>query len=300
MSRETSNVLEGIPDGLYMPSEWKNHDACLILYPHNQATFRLRQAQEQVLNLATSIASVGGEDVYLLCLNDEQVEQARQQLLDKESIETLKGYQNKIIFKVCPSNDTWVRDTGPTFCWDQATNKLVGLNWDFNAYGGPVEGCYWPCDLDVKVATHICEKAFSSSIQVCSIPLVLEGGSIHTDGEGTLLTTEECLLNPNRNPNLGKIEIESILKKALGIQSIIWLPQGLDADEDTNGHIDNFCCFVKPGHVVLAWTDDDEHDKGNYERCRKAYTVLSASTDAKGRTIQVHKLYLPPPIVSFF
>jgi agmatine deiminase len=105
------------------------------------------------------------------------------------------------------------------------------------------------------------------------------------------------LLNPNRNPQLSKESIESILKKSLGVVKIIWLPHGLDADEDTNGHVDNFCCFLKPGHVILAWTDDEKSDSENCSRCRVAESLLSSSIDAKGRTIQIHKLHLPPPLV---
>jgi agmatine deiminase len=130
------------------------------------------------------------------------------------------------------------------------------------------------------------------------VPIVLEGGSIHVDGEGTLLTTEQCLLNENRNPTKTLEELESILSEALNVQKIIWLPHGVDGDEDTDGHVDNFCCFVAPGHVILSWTDDDKNDAENYARCRVAMKLLEQETDAKGRTLTVHKLYLPPPIVS--
>lgn len=125
------------------------------------------------------------------------------------------------------------------------------------------------------------------------------GGSIHTDGEGTLLVTEECLLNANRNPHLSRWRIEELLKRSLGVIKIVWLPHGLDADEDTNGHVDNFCCFLKPGHVILAWTDDEMNDLENFSRCREAESLLVSSMDAKGRTLQVHKLQLPPPLVCF-
>ena len=250
-----------------------------------------------VLQVAIAISNKGREDVYLLCQNDQLASQVRQHLENNNNNNSSTAHHT-IHVDICPSNDTWVRDTGPTFCWETTTNELVGLDWNFNAYGGPEEGCYWPCTLDCKVATRICEIISSSPIRSCRIPIILEGGSIHTDGEGTLLTTEECLLNPNRNPQLDKKEIEKILKKALGVQTIIWLPHGLDADDDTNGHVDNFCCFVRPGHVVLAWTDDETNDPENYTRCRAAQSVLSSCRDAKGRTIQVHKLLLPPPIVS--
>jgi len=134
------------------------------------------------------------------------------------------------------------------------------------------------------------------SLQHQKIPLILEGGSIHTDGEGTILTTKECLLHPSRNPDMSQAEIETAVLKATGCSKMIWLQHGLAYDDDTNGHIDNFCCFVAPTVLVLAWTDDPQYDPINYQRCREAMTVLQSTTDAKGRPLTVHKLYLPRPI----
>jgi agmatine deiminase len=282
---------EDIPSGLIMPAEWERHRACLILYPHNPKTYRLELAQKEVLQVAQAIATQGEEPVFLLAKDEAQAKEVRQVVKNNDRIHV----------HICPSNDTWVRDTGPTCCWrddSKTTKELIGLDWDFNAYGGPEEGCYWPCDLDTKIATRICSKEILN-IPCCGVPIILEGGSIHTDGEGTLLVTKECLLHPNRNPHLSQDEIESILKKTLGVITVLWLPHGLDADEDTNGHVDNFCCFAKPGHVVLAWTDDREGDPENYLRCREADSLLSSTADAKGRSIQVHKLHLPPPLVCF-
>jgi agmatine deiminase len=124
--------------------------------------------------------------------------------------------------------------------------------------------------------------------------MVLEGGSIHVDGEGTCLTTEECLLNSNRNPNMNKDEIEEQLKLYLGVEKVIWLPRGLYGDDDTNGHIDNMCCFVKPGVVLLHWVDD-VNDK-QHERSAEAFEVLSKATDAKGRTLSILKIHAPGPL----
>jgi agmatine deiminase len=184
-------------------------------------------------------------------------------------------------------------------------SSLVGLDWDFNAYGGKEDGCYWPCSLDQKVAStmiqeinHYCSSAKGSSsiIHKPLLKLVLEGGSIHTDGEGTILTTKECLLHPNRNPAKSQEEIEEIILQATGCQKLIWLDSGLAHDEDTNGHIDNWACFVKPGHVVFAWTDDERNDPVNYRNCREALNTLQNSTDAQGRSLVVHKLHLPSPL----
>ncbi len=124
-------------------------------------------------------------------------------------------------------------------------------------------------------------------------PLILEGGSIHSDGQGTVITTEECLLNPNRNPHLEKEEIEEYLKSYLGAKKIIWLPYGVYNDV-TSGHVDNMCCFVKPSEVILTWTDDS--DDAQYERSQQALEILEASTDASGARFTVHKLHQPGPL----
>jgi len=124
-------------------------------------------------------------------------------------------------------------------------------------------------------------------------PIVLEGGSIHVDGEGTLLTTEECLLNPNRNPNLTKEEIEQVLREYLDVEKILWLGRGVYLDE-TSGHVDNLCCFVRPGAVALTWTDDTSDSQ--YETSLDAYERLRSATDARSRTLEVHRIHQPNPI----
>ncbi|HCL54189.1 MAG TPA: agmatine deiminase, partial [Pseudomonas sp.] len=122
---------------------------------------------------------------------------------------------------------------------------------------------------------------------------VLEGGSIHVDGEGTVITTEECLLNHNRNPHLNREQIETVLRDNLAVDTVVWLPDGLYNDE-TDGHVDNFCCYVRPGEVLLAWTDDVNDP--NYARCHAAMEVLQTTRDAKGRAFVVHKMPIPGPL----
>jgi len=129
---------------------------------------------------------------------------------------------------------------------------------------------------------------------VYTAPFVLEGGAIHVDGEGTLYTTEECLLHPNRNPNLTKEQIEEYLKDYLAIEKIIWLPHGLHQCDETNGHIDNLLHVVRPGEVALTWTDDVSDDL--YRFCREAMDVLTTEQDAKGRSVRVYKLPAPGPL----
>ncbi|KAL7558216.1 hypothetical protein ACA910_016097 [Epithemia clementina (nom. ined.)] len=289
-----------------MPAEWSKHDACLILYPHSPFTFRLDKARREVEQLARSMSTVGNERVILYCNNEMDRDELRAQLLSQMPGSSEMDSDNKNLFsniqlEICPSNDTLARDTAPTFVYrEEAASgssskaELIGLDWQFNAYGGPEEGVYWPCDLDCQIASVMCRQL---SVLCRSVPIVLEGGSIHTDGEGTILTTEECLLNPNRNPTLSKADIEKLVLAELGASKMIWLPDGVAFDSDTNGHIDNWACFVRPGHVVLAWTDNEKNDSMNYERCRRALQILENCTDAQGRNLTVHKLYLPSPVV---
>lgn len=133
---------------------------------------------------------------------------------------------------------------------------------------------------DREVPERIC--SFLGDSFYNARPFVLEGGSIHVDGEGTLLTTEECLLSPGRNPSLTRAEIEEKLRQYLSVEKIIWLPFGIYNDE-TNGHIDNMCCFVKPGEVLLAWTDDENDPQ--YARSRAAFDLLSHTVDAKDEAL---------------
>nr|GMC71871.1 agmatine deiminase [Ipomoea batatas] len=195
-------------------------------------------------------------------------------------------------------NDSWFRDSGPTFVIRKGAESsqnlepsVAGIDWTFNSWGGIEDGCYADWSQDLLVARKI--------LSIERLPrfpqtMILEGGSIHVDGEGTCLTTEECLLNKNRNPDMTKEEIESELKAYLGVSKIIWLPRGLYGDDDTNGHIDSMCSFVKPGVVLLSWTDDK--DDPQHERSLEALTVLENSTDAKGRKLQVIKLHVPGPL----
>jgi agmatine deiminase len=165
-----------------------------------------------------------------------------------------------------------------------------GISWQFNAWGGEYNGLYDNWQQDDLVASSVCDII---GIDHYSAPFVLEGGSIHTDGEGTLYTTEECLLSPGRNPLLTKQQIEEQLKQYLSIEKVIWLPKGLFNDE-TDGHVDNLMHVIAPGKVVLSWTDDPSDPQ--YQLSREAEKVLSSQTDAKGREIEIVRLPLPGPL----
>jgi len=175
-----------------------------------------------------------------------------------------------------------MRDNGPTFVVN-TKGGIAGINWIFNAWGGK-----FPCEKDNLVAPKLLSHL---GIECFDAPFVMEGGSIHVDGEGTLLTTEECLLNKNRNPQLSREEIEVFVKRYLNIEKIVWLKKGLYGD-DTDGHIDNVACFARPG-VILAQTCSNTDDH-NFERSRETVETLKNATDAKGRTFEIIEIEQPP------
>ncbi|SFB69516.1 agmatine deiminase [Butyrivibrio sp. YAB3001] len=230
-----------------------------------------------------------------------------------EGVVTLQDIlENRCLIFPIESDDAWARDVGPTFVKkrDSVDNKhgystdlksaetkdnadnldtnIRGINWEFNAWGGEFDGLYANWDKDDKVASAFCN--------LCEIemydahPFVLEGGSIHCDGEGTVMVTESCLLSEGRNPSMTKAEIEETLKKYLGAEKVLWLPKGIYNDE-TNEHVDNVCAFVAPGEVVLAWTDDENDPQ--YSMSKEDLDYLESVTDARGRKIIVHKLPIP-------
>lgn len=189
------------------------------------------------------------------------------------------------------NNDSWIRDCGATFVINNK-GEVRAVDWTFNAWGGLVDGLYFPWDQDDKVAIKMSELEKVDRYRLDDF--ILEGGSIHCDGEGTIMTTEECLLSVGRNSNMTKEQIENKLCDYLGCEKVLWLKEGIYNDE-TNGHVDNMCNFVKPGVVVLAWTDDENDPQ--YKRSYDAYNYLINETDAKGRKLEVHKVYTPTPIL---
>jgi agmatine deiminase len=264
-------------DGFRMPGEFEAHDGCWMIWPERTDNWRMgaKPAEKAFIEVATAISKF---EKVTMCVSARQFVNARNKLPANIRVVEMSN------------NDSWMRDSGPTFVInDQGDLRLV--DWDFNAWGGLTGGLYFPWDQDDLIPQKIAEL---TGVDRYKAPLVMEGGSIHSDGEGTLLTTEECLLNPNRNPDLSKSEIEQYLKEYLNIEKIIWLPRGCYNDE-TDGHVDNLCCFIKPGVVALNWTDNQ--DDPQYPISLKAYELLSKATDARGRTLEVHKLHQPDPVL---
>lgn len=261
-------------DGFRMPGEFEKQTEIYMLWPYRADIWRCGgiYAQPVFAQVANAIAEFQDITVGVM---PTHFEDARGKLSDKVRVIELKY------------NDCWMRDSGPTFVINDR-GDIRGIDWKFNAWGGLLGGLYFPWDSDDHVASRILEMERLDRYR--TEDFILEGGSIHTDGEGTLLTTKECLLNINRNSHMTQVEIEDMLKEYLAVDKIIWLNEGLYNDE-TNGHIDNICCFARPGEVILSYTDDPNHP--SYQRTQEALKVLEAATDAKGRSFAIHKLYLP-------
>ena len=273
-----SHTLEGTPyaDGFRMPAEFDPHRGCWMLWPERGDTWRLgaKPAQSCFTRVAEAIAAF---EPVTVGVNHGQWENARACLPDAIRVVEIS------------SSDAWMRDVGPTFVIN-ASGRLRGIDWKFNAWGGLDGGLYFPWLRDSLVARKILEI---EGVKRYRAPLVMEGGAFHVDGQGTLITTEECLLNRNRNPQMTREQIEGALKSYLSVDKVIWLEKGVYQDE-TNGHVDNLCCFVRPGEVLLTWTDDANDPQ--YAISHSAFETLSTQTDARGRALQVHKIHQPAPM----
>ena len=272
-------------DGFYMPAEYELHRGTIIIWPKRPGSwiYGAKKAREAFANVICAIAE--SEQVYVLAESDV-IDNAR------EIIEVLaQSGKYKCEFPInyieMESDDAWARDVGPTFAIN-GMGDVRGIDWQFNAWGGEFDGLYASWQKDDKVASTFCEETGYDVYD--AHPFVLEGGAIHTDGEGTVIVTESCLLSKGRNPSLSKEEIEQKLKDYLGAKKIIWIPYGIYNDE-TNEHVDNICAFTEPGHVALAWTDDESDPQ--YKMSAADIAVLEKVTDARGRKLVVHKVPIP-------
>ena len=264
-------------DGFRMPGEFEEHKGTWMLWPTRTDTWRsgAKPAQRVYIEVAKAISQF---EPVTMCVKADQYENARALLPPNIRIVEIS------------SNDAWMRDIGPTFVKNDK-GEVRGVDWGFNAWGGLDEGLYFPWDLDLLVKQKVMDIEQISRYDATDI--IIEGGAITVDGEGTLITTEQCVLNPNRNRNLSKKEMEDKLIEYLNVEKIIWLKDGLVGDE-TDGHVDEVVFFVRPGEVAMGWTDDQNHPQ--YEVLQDAYKRLSEATDAKGRKLKINKIQMPKQI----
>ncbi|HEX7715190.1 MAG TPA: agmatine deiminase family protein [Bacillota bacterium] len=255
--------------GLGMPPEWNSHARTLMEWPVLEAEWpepfsEILPAYVEILRAITFFEPV------TLVVRPDRVAEATAHCGPGVSILPLEH------------NDSWMRDNGPTFVKNNS-GEIAGINWIFNAWGGK-----FPFEMDNQVAPEVLRNM---GIPCFNAPIVLEGGSIHVDGAGNLLTTESCLLNPNRNPGLSREKIETLLRSYLQVRQIIWLPQGWTGD-DTDGHIDNVACFAAPG-CILTQVCRDPADP-NYEISQLNLEILNAATDNQGKPFRVIPIEQPP------
>lgn len=268
--------LNGTPkaDGFRMPAEYEKQEKIWMLWPERPDNWRNggKPAQKTFAAIAAAISEF---EPVVMGASREQYANARAMCAPQIKVVELSA------------NDSWIRDCGPTFVVNDK-GDIRAVDWDFNAWGGLVDGLYFPWDLDEQVAQKVCEI---EGIDTYRTPgFVLEGGSFHVDGQGTLLTTEMCLLSEGRNPHMSKKEIEQKLCDYLNLEKVLWIKDGIDPDE-TNGHVDDVACFVAPGEVACIWTEDKSNPF--YDVCQQTYAYLSSETDARGRKLKVHKLCMP-------
>lgn len=274
MARTLTSTPAG--DGFWMPSELGPHAGCWMLWPERPDNWR-DAAQPAQRALSALAAALSRFEPVTVGVSGPQFDRARGLLPAGVRVVELSH------------DDCWMRDVGPTFVVN-ARGERRGVDWDFNAWGGLQGGLYSPWDQDEQVARKVLE------LEGCdryAAPLVNEGGAIHVDGEGTALVTEECLLNPNRNPASRREDIEAHLKSYLGVSTIVWLGRGVPHDE-TSGHIDNLACFVRPGEIALTWTDNRRDPQ--HAVSLDALGRLLDGRDARGRRFTVHKLPMPGPL----
>lgn len=256
--------------GFRMPPEWARHMGTLMEWPIREADWP--EPFEEVLEVFADVARKIAEfEPVIMIARPDLAKQAAK----------MCGPTIKIL--EIDHDDSWMRDNGPTFVVNDK-EELAGINWRFNAWGGK-----YPFEKDNLVAAKVLQTL---EVPAFHAPFIMEGGSIHVDGEGTLLTTEECLLNANRNVSMTKEELENELKRYLNIEKIIWLKKGLHGD-DTDGHIDNVASFVRPGVIIVQTTSNQ--DNPNYERSRDNLETLRNSTDAKGRKFEIIEIEQPSP-----
>ena len=255
--------------GFVMPAEWDPHAGCLMQWPSRPDLWhdRLGAAKLEYAGVARAIARF--ESVLMVCNPGHADEVSSMCGADVRSIEL-------------PLNDSWARDSGPIFVRNGGEFAVSGFR--FNAWGNR----WLPHDDDAALGRRVADLL---GVEWIEAPIVLEGGSFFVDGEGTLVTTEQCLLNSNRNPELTQAEIADVLRSFLGVREVVWLPYGHSTDTGptgTDGHVDGVLQYVGPGRVMLEVVDDPASPE--YERGRANLAALRAARDAAGRELAIEIL----------
>ena len=262
-----------------LPAEWERQQCVLISFPHEETDWvdankpeSLNQALSPFIRIAQAIAYT--QAVYIICK-------------DKTAIASMFCSTNNMTFIEIPTNDTWIRDYGYISVYDKEEKKL--LDFTFNGWGNKYEA-----HLDNAVNKILHQKGYMGISPLESIDFILEGGSIDSDGEGTLLTTSQCLCHHNRNPQYSQEEIENKLKQHLGAKRILWLDHGYLAGDDTDSHIDMLARFVNQNTIVYVQCNDQEDE--HYQALEKMQTQLQSFKDSQGNPYTLIPLPMTKPI----
>jgi agmatine deiminase len=270
--------------GYRLPAEWEPHEATWLSWPHKAASWPGKI--ETIFPVyAQMVAALARCETVHINVNDEAMEAKARKFLDAARA------AGDIRFHRFPTNDAWCRDHGAILLTHRDGNRAaaprLAIDWDYNAWGNK----YPPHDLDNQIPARMAETL---GIPCSSGGMILEGGSIDSNGEGLLLTTEGCLLNPNRNPDLSRDQIESRLLEMLGVDKVLWLGDGIVGD-DTDGHIDDITRFVGPRTLVTV-VESDPSD-ANFAPLRDNLKRLEAMSDLAGRPFEIVPIPMPPPVV---
>jgi agmatine deiminase len=268
--------------GYIMPAEWAPHRATWLSWPHKEASWPDKFEPVPAIFAQLVEHLVPGEEVHINVAGPEEEASVRS-LLRRRGVPP-----ERVFFHHNPTNDAWCRDHGPIFVQresDGRKEQLI-LDWRYNAWGNK----YPPYDLDDVIPSRIGAEL---GIPVVHPGIVMEGGSLDVNGVGTLLTTEACLLNPNRNPDLSRTQIEQYLKDYLGVRHILWLGDGIVGD-DTDGHIDDLTRFTDPGTVVTVVEEDPSDD--NFKPLAENLQQLRSMKDQDGQPLRVVTLPMPKPL----
>jgi len=261
--------------GYRMPAEWEKHEATWLAWPKDPDTFPkgiIEPVEEAYIKIISALAK--GEKVNLLVDGKETENKVLSMLSNKKNI----------IFHRIKSADVWVRDYGPIFV--KKNNEIAATKWVFNSWGGKYKELLMDNETGMQIAKFTKKKIFEPGV-------VLESGSIETNGFGTCITTEQCLLNKNRNPKLSKEEIESYLKGYLGFENFIWLKGGIEGD-DTDGHVDDIARFVNKDTVVCM--AEENQDDENYKNLEENWVILKKANDQDGKKINAIPIQMPRKI----
>ena len=271
--------------GFYMPAEWAEHKATWLSYPHNEDSWPGKMASIFPSYHLFVKTLAEQEEVHINVLDNAMQQHVASEL---EKIHTDMGH---IFFHRFPTNDAWCRDHGPAFLLNRHSHAQAIVNWDHNAWGGK-----YPYELDTRIPLHIhqwIQEYSSDSSQdflLFQPGIVMEGGSIDVNGEGDLLTTKSCLLNPNRNPHLNRQQIEGYLRDYYGVDNVIWLEEGIIGD-DTDGHVDDLARFISPDTIITA-VEEDVWDE-NFEPLQKNLKALHRCRLSNGKQPTIVELPMP-------